>query len=330
MPTRERKGEYFTRMKGLLEAYETVLVVGLDNVGSLQLATVRKQLRPLEATVLCGKNTLQRKVLSAYLQENPESPIGEISEYLKGNVGLVFVRRELEKVREIIRSNVKGAPARVGQIAERDVIVPPGPTGCDPGQTSWFQALNVPTKISKGQIEIISELKLIGKGDKVGASEAGLLQKLNILPFTYGIKFLHVYMNGAVFDAAVLDISEGVVRQKFVNGVRFMAALSLGAGYPTAASLPHSLGRAARDLLAVSAVTGFKFKYSEPWDKLFSLSPEELAKLAAASASSAPAPAGGAAKAADDKKAAPKQEKPKEEEANVTAGDLFGGGGGKY
>jgi large subunit ribosomal protein LP0 len=103
-----------------------------------------------------------------------------------------------------VKANVKAAPAKVGQVAERDVIVPAGPTGCDPGQTNWFQALNVPTKIVKGQIEIVSELKLITKGEKVGASEAGLLQKLNILPFTYGVQFLHVFMNGSVFDSLTL------------------------------------------------------------------------------------------------------------------------------
>ena len=78
------------------------------------------------------------------------------------------------------------APARSGTVAPCDVIVPAGPTGCDPGQTAFFQALAIPTKIAKGQIEIISDVKLITLGEKVGSSEAALLQKLNIKPFSYG------------------------------------------------------------------------------------------------------------------------------------------------
>jgi len=326
MPTRERKQEYFGRMKQLLEAYDTILVVGIDHVSSGQLAKIRKELRAHDATVLMGKNTLMRKVVAAFVEEHADHPIAELSPYLVGNCGLIFVKKNLDQVRTIIKANVKAAPAKVGQVAERDVVVPPGPTGCDPGQTQWFQALNVPTKIVKGQIEIVSELKLITKGDKVGASEAGLLQKLNILPFTYGVQFLQVFMNGSVFDCAVLDISEDVLRTKFITGIRFLASFSLGVGIPSQASLPHSLGRAVRMMLAISSQTSVSFKYSAPWDKLFNLSPEELAKMASAAGGSAQAaPATGAA----GKPAAVEEKKP-EPEVDVGGGDLFGGKKGGY
>ena len=329
MPSRERKGEYFGKMKSLLEKYDTILVVGVDHVGSNQLATIRKQIRALDAVVLMGKNTMMRKIITNYVTENPGHAIGSLLEHIKGNCGLVFVKKDMDKVREIIRANVKGAPAKAGVPAERDVIVPPGPTGCDPGQTSFFQALNVPTKIVKGQIEIISELKLIEKGAKVGQSEAALLQKLNILPFSYGVKFFSVFMNGDVFDAAVLDISEDSIKAKFIAGCRTLAAFSIGVGIPSKVSIPHSLGRTVRTMLAISAMTNYKFKYSEKWDKLFNLSPEELAKLAAASA-----PAGGAsaaAPAASDAKGKKEEKKEEAAEIDVGGGDLFGGAkSGKY
>lgn len=50
----------------------------------------------------------------------------------------------------------------------------------EPGKTSFFQALGVPTKIARGTIEITTDLKLIEAGNKVGASEATLLNMLNI------------------------------------------------------------------------------------------------------------------------------------------------------
>jgi len=141
------------------------------------------------------------------------------------------------------------------------------------------------------------------------------------------VAFLQVYMNGNVFPADVLDISEDVIRAKFIGGIRTLASLSLGVGLPTAASLPHSLGRAVREMLAVCAVTNYKLgKYSEAWDKLFNLSPEELAKMSAASA-------GSAAPAAEKKEEKPKKEEKKEEDAtiDVGGGDLFGSSkGGKY
>lgn len=56
-----------------------------------------------------------------------------------------------------------------------------------PEKTSFFQALQIPTKISRGTIEILNEVFLIKTGEKVGASEAALLNMLNIQPFSYGL-----------------------------------------------------------------------------------------------------------------------------------------------
>nr|XP_025692537.1 60S acidic ribosomal protein P0-like [Arachis hypogaea] len=80
-----------------------------------------------------------------------------------------------------------GALVRVGLVAPIDVVVLPDNTGLDPSQTSFFQVLNIPTKINKGTVEIITRVELIKKGDKVGSSEAALLSKLSIRPFSYGL-----------------------------------------------------------------------------------------------------------------------------------------------
>jgi ribosomal protein L10 len=68
-------------------------------------------------------------------------------DYVIGNTGFIFTNADLSSVRDVVVANKVPAPARVGSIAPVDVWVEPGPTGCDPGQTSWFQALNIPTKV---------------------------------------------------------------------------------------------------------------------------------------------------------------------------------------
>ncbi len=54
------------------------------------------------------------------------------------------------------------------------------------------QALNIPTKINKGCVEITGDVHLIKEGEKVGGSEATLLSKLGIRPFSYGLVLLKV------------------------------------------------------------------------------------------------------------------------------------------
>merc|ERR1719247_3972127 len=189
-----------------------------------------------------GKNTMMRKIFKEFEEENPGNPICQLAPLCQGNVGFIFTNGDLGEVRAVCEENVRPAPAKVGGIAPSDVIVPKGPTGCDPGQTAFFQTLQIATKITKGQIEMTNDTHLITAGDKVGASQAALLQKLNIEPFTYGLVLKSVYDNGSVFDAAVLDISEDDLTQKFLWAIRRIAAFSLEQGFVNMASLPHSIG----------------------------------------------------------------------------------------
>lgn len=267
MLTRERKEEYFERMQSLMDEYQKVLIVHADHVGSLQFHKIRIALRG-KAVVLMGKNTMMRKIIGNYVRKNPGSPYEMLLPYVKGNIGLIFTNGELNDIREVIEENRVPAAARTGVVAECDVVVPAGPTGCDPGQTSWFQALNVPTKISRGQIEIVSNLKLVEKGTRVGGSEAALLQKLDINPFTYGLVLLQVFADGSVFDAAVLDITDDDLKSKFAYAVRRIAALSLAIGVPTLASLPHSIGNAVKRMIAVCVMTGCKIEAAGAWTAL--------------------------------------------------------------
>lgn len=247
----ERKKEYFERMKNLLFTYNKAFVVLVDNVGSGQLQNTRKGLRG-RAEILMGKNTMMRKCIREFVEEHPGSLFGQLEALCRGNVGFVFTNSDLGEVRDVIESNVRPAPARVGSLAPIDVIVPKGPTGCDPGQTNFFQTLQIATKITKGQIEMTTDTHLITAGEKVTASQAALLQKLDIEPFTYGMELKSVYDNGSLFDAKVLDITDDVLATKFASAVTVLASLSLALGYPTQASVPHSITNAFKAILSVT------------------------------------------------------------------------------
>lgn len=311
--SQERKQEYFAKLENLLESYVRIFLVNVDNVGSHQMQQVRQALRG-KAEVLMGKNTLMRKVFNNFVRKNPGHPLEQLLPLLKGNVGFVFTNDDLGQVREVLEANKVPAPARVGSIAPCDVVVPPGPTGCDPGQTSFFQALQIATKIQRGQIEIVNEVLLVKLGEKVGNSEAALLQKLDIKPFSYGLVIQMVYDNGSLFSPAVLDLTEEDLCAKFVAGLRNVAAVSLEIGFPTLASIPHSVANAFKMLVAVAVeCESFSFAKAEPY-KAFLANP-------AAFAAAAPA-AGGAAPAE-----AKKEEVEEEEEADLGGGmDMFGGG----
>lgn len=258
--TREKKTQYFAKLKELLTDYKSIFVVGVDNVSSQQMHEIRKALRG-DATVLMGKNTMVRRAIRGFLAELPEYE--KLLPFVKGNVGFIFTNSDLKAIREVVTSNVVAAPARAGAVAPKDVWVPAGNTGMEPGKTSFFQALGVPTKIARGTIEIVSDVKVVEANNKVGPSEASLLNLLNISPFTYGMTVVQVYDNGQVFPASILDITDDELISHFVSAINAIASISLAAGYPTLPSVGHSVVNHYKNVLALSIATDYTFEGSE-------------------------------------------------------------------
>merc|ERR1719233_2364506 len=158
---------------------------------------------------------------------------------------------ELLHVRDLLLSNKVKAPAKAGALAPVDVVVPAQNTGMGPEKTSFFQALAIPTKITKGTIEILNDIHLIKKDEKVGASESALLGMLKIKPFHYGLVCKTVYDEGSVYAPEVLDIKPEDLVSRFCAGIANIAAVSLAIGYPTVSSVPHSVVNAFKNIASV-------------------------------------------------------------------------------
>jgi len=152
------------------------------------------------------------------------------------------------------------------------------------------------------------------KEDKVGASEATLLNMLNISPFTYGLKIHEVYDSGTVFEPEVLDITTEDIQAKFLAGVRNVAGVCLQIGYPTLASVSHSVVNGFKNLLSIAVETDITFKEAERV-KEFVKDPSKFAAAAPAAA----APSGGG-KAAEKPKEEKKEEKEESEDDDMGFG----------
>lgn len=129
----------------------------------------------------------------------------------------------------------------------------------EPGKTNFFQALGVPTKIARGTIEITTDLKLVQAGSKVGASEATLLNMLNISPFTYGMGISQIYDQGQTFAPSVLDIEESQLFAALNSAIKTIAAISLSADYPTLPSVMHSIVNSYKKTIAVAVETEYSW-----------------------------------------------------------------------
>jgi len=329
MPTGEkleRKNAYMAKLVNLVNNSLLALIVDVDHVGSKQMQSIRISLRG-KCELLMGKNTMIRTALRKECErlsaeEGNEQKIAEIQELVaavNGNMGFIFCLTPdgLEAARQSLLDFVVPAAAKANVIAPKDVWIPAGPSGLEPSQTSFFQALNIPTKIVKGAIDITADFKICTKGEKVSLSAQALLTKLNLKPFEYGMHVRSVFQDGAVFDAAVLDITDDVLIGKFMNGVANVAAFGREVGIPTACGLPHMMCNAFKNIVATVATIDFTFQEVQEIKDILS-DPEKLAAMKAGAAASAAAPAAGAAGGA----AAPAAAAAEEEEEDMEF-DLF-------
>merc|ERR1719504_303556 len=259
-----------------------------------------------------------RKALALGHEQHPDAGMDVLREQIKQNIGFIFATNcELDEIREVLNKFVLESAAKAGQISLVNTEIPSGPTGMDPSQTSFFQTLNIATKIVKGQIELISAFQILKVDEKVSASAAALLGKLGIKPFEYKMEVKQVFQDGGVFPAAVLDTKEEELIAKFLAGVNNMAAFSREIGIPTEAGLPHAFGNAMKNVAALIADVAFTFKEVEDVKK-FLADPGAYAAANPVAASGG----GGAAPAAAATKAV--VEAVEEEEEDDVDFDLFG------
>lgn len=318
--SRDRKYQLADELRQHFDTYSKLFVVECDNVGSNQLHEIRKSMRG-RAVIYCGKNTQIRRVLRK-LEDAGRPELEKLRQVCKLNVALVFTNDSLPEIRDMIVENKMPSAAKAGAKAQCAVTIPKGVTQLEPSMTSFLQALNIGSKITKGVIEIINDVHLFAEGEKVDASQAALLQKMDIMPFQYGLIPIWVFDAGSVFEPKILDISDDMLLGTFTSCLKETVAISIELGMPTQASVPYSVLLAFTNCLAVAAETEFEFKEATEM-KAYLKDPSAFAGLVSSGGG------GGGASSAAAAPAAAAKESSSEEEMAAGPG-LFGDDGDDY
>lgn len=253
-----RKKFYAENFMEVFKQYKKFMLVSLDNVRSQQVQAVRKALYG-KAEIRVIKNTILRQSLRTFFEETEQAGIDKLITALHGNVAFLFTDQNLREIRSIIVENSLAAPARAGAISPINFTLPAIATSLAPEETSFFQDLGIETTIQKGTISIKYAVPLLSVGSKVTPSQADLLKKLDIKPFSYTMEPLFVCENGKTYDAKALSISNEELIGKFKVGVSNVAALSLATGIPNKVSYPHMILRGFKRLAAIAITTDYVF-----------------------------------------------------------------------
>ena len=315
---------------------EMVGLVNVEGVGAKQLEGIRDSLRE-SAVIKMARNTLMIRAL----EKSNKASIGDLIQYVKGPVSFVFSDQDPFTLSKFLSENKTAAPAKGGQIASKDIIVPAMNTGVAPGPfISELAGLKIPSRVKGGVIHITEDTVAVKAGSVISNAMALMLSRLGIEPMELQLKLIAAYSDGAVLTADSFEVDIESLFNQVIAGHQYAVNLSVNLGIPTEETMPLIIAKANMEARSLALYVGFfvpemvKEFLSKANSEAYALiaaiaerDPEAIpsnilsqVQTAAAAASSAAAPASDAAQQQEPEE--PEEDEEEEEVAGM--GSLFG------
>jgi large subunit ribosomal protein L10 len=229
----QEKLQEVQELKQLLRKHPVIAVSSLHGLPADQYNQMRKKLRG-KAEVRVTKMTLLNRAIA----ELNDKKLGELEAVMEGPTALVFSDMNAFKLFNFLKKNKGRAPAKAGQVAPFDIVVPAGDTGLPPGPAlGELKKVGINAKIEGPTIKVVSDSVVCKKGQTVSQDAAAALNKLNIRPMEIGMSLVVALEEGLIYKSDVLNIDEEKVLADFVSAHRNAVNLSVNSAYPTKATI---------------------------------------------------------------------------------------------
>lgn len=249
------KKESLEQLQGLLRKYPVIAAADLTKVRSSQIHELRKRLRD-RVTMVVAKNNLLRK--SVELSESKNDRLGEFVKDLQGSNILLFSETNPYSLIILLDKSKVRVPAKAGDIASNEIMIPAGNTGLPPGPViSEFGEIKVQTRIEGGSIWVAKDSVVATKGDLITPKMASVLSKLGLKPMEAGLTLVQAYDNGSILHSQDLVLDLTAYRKDFSQAINLAFSISIEAGYVTEENAPRILAKGMREALALAAESGF-------------------------------------------------------------------------
>ncbi|MBI2667773.1 50S ribosomal protein L10 [Candidatus Woesearchaeota archaeon] len=240
----ESKLSEVEEIKRLIKKYNVLGIVDMTNLPSLQLQRMRHGLRD----ILLMRMSKRRIIKIAIEQSKDRENLLNINEKLKGEIALIFTNDNPFKLAKMLEKQKSSAPAKPGQEAPNDLIIPAGPTSFTPGPViGELGQLGIKTEVKEGKIAIKEDKLLVKQGDIISQKAADLLSKLGIEPMQIGLNLIAAYENGIVYGKDVLVIDE----ESYINNIKQLAMdsfnLAIHLGYTSKDTIFYLIKKAFKD-----------------------------------------------------------------------------------
>jgi large subunit ribosomal protein L10 len=250
----KKKRLMYEELQRVPTEYTVIALSKMTKVRAAQLMMIRKKFRN-DIKIKIIKNKVATKAF-----ENVKGIAGleNLSKQLEGQCALIFTNINPFKLNLIFAQNKVFLPAKGGDIATKEIVVPSGNTGITPGPVlSEFKTANVPTKIDQGTIWVSKDTLVVRPGDIISTPLASLLSKLNVKPIEAGISVNFAIAEGLIFKEQDLRINLEEYKEDLVQSVEQALALATEAGYLTAETVKPLLVKAQQQARSLAAEAGY-------------------------------------------------------------------------
>ena len=265
MPKKANKVHVFEKTKEYFKKFKNIVIVDVKDISTDKIQKIRHEIVSLgETETLCGKTTVIRKAITDLIEECkgdlpkhiPKQQLLDFSEAMPGvHLLLIFTNKDIADISNITSKYVIEKQAKPGQLSPVEIIIPAGPTGMDSSQIDYFQALKIPTKVMRNQLEITTATKILTVGQKITLSEINLMKKFNIKPYKHQMRIRKLLLNGKLYGEEILKVTDDYMKVRLEQGIKNILGFSLAAHVPTEAAAPHIISNAFRNICALSLGT---------------------------------------------------------------------------
>jgi len=246
---RSWKPEKVKELTSMLGKYPVVAVLDFTGFPSAKLQQIKRSLRG-KAVITMTKKNLIRRALEG-------SKYKDLSSKLQGQAALLFSENNPFTLYSVIESAAANAPAKSGQTAPNDIVVPAGGTGLPPGPAiGELQQAGLPARIEGGQIKIQKETVMVKAGDDVTRVQAVALSKLGIEPMRLQLNLIAAMENGIIFTPDVLHVDIDELRTKFASAASWAFNLAVETAWFTADTMLLLVQKAARESRTLAKEAG--------------------------------------------------------------------------
>lgn len=257
-----RKKQNVSDFSELVEKSPVVGIVDVENLPARQLRNMREQLRG-EVTLRMTKKSLMRIALKNC--EEKKKGVSGLSSHLRGMPAMVFANINPFALYKKLNANKSSAPAKPGQTATKDIIVPAGQTPFSPGPIiGELGALKIKTSIENGKVAVKEAAVVCRRNQVIDAKVAQILARLGIEPMEIGLNITAVYENGQVYTGDVLAVDEKEYMGRISGAARESFALAVSCAYMSEETAGCLLTKALQEAVALSLECGFATKDTTP------------------------------------------------------------------